>query len=201
MASILISGHKGFIGQHLHKALKDEHEVVGLDLYGYEPKPLDAYDGIIHLAAVSRVKEAQRDPVACMGTNIIETVKMMQLPHKWFILASSCEEPRNVYGLSKRCAEDYVKIAGDMYIILRLSNVYGPGMQEDKLLPLLRNAVVAAINPDTLPFEHIHVDEVVAQIKTLIPTFANAHFKPYTLKLANGIARTPQELLDVAASY
>ncbi len=195
MPRILITGSRGFIGRHLSNSLDAECMDIG-DL-----RPQGSFDGIIHLAAISRVAEGEKNTRLCMETNILETVSMLEIPHKWFILASTTDKPRNVYGLSKRCAEDYLKLRSDRYIILRMANVYGPGMAEDKFLPMLRRKEIKTIYPATYPFEHIHVSDVVAQILALIPTFERPFFKPFTMKLATGIAKTEEELRRVAHSY
>lgn len=49
---ILITGHKGFIGQNMMEALADEHELVGYE-WGDEPYSLDNIDRVIHLGAIS----------------------------------------------------------------------------------------------------------------------------------------------------
>jgi hypothetical protein len=73
-------------------------------------------------------------------------------------------------------------------------------MQQDKLLPAVKRGENVEWK-NVLPFEHIHVDEVCRQIARLIPTFSGPDFRSFTMKLANGIARTPEELRNVAASY
>lgn len=201
MAKILITGSAGFIGRNVHKALAQKHEVVGLEIYGYDPAPLKEYDGIIHLAAVSRVSAGEANPVKCLQTNIIETAKVLEIPHKWFIFASTCEPTHNVYGYSKRAAEDYIKLRSPKHVILRLVNVYGTGMQEDKLLPLLSRGEATKISKNVLPFEHIHVDNVVERIVDTIKEFDWPAFKSYTMKLSTGTAYTTEELGHVAASY
>jgi ADP-L-glycero-D-manno-heptose 6-epimerase len=48
---ILITGHKGFIGQNMMEALAD-HELTGYE-WGDEPYSLDNIDRVIHLGAIS----------------------------------------------------------------------------------------------------------------------------------------------------
>ena len=199
MAKILVTGCKGFIGKHLMPALK-EHEVIGVDLDGDE-SVTGPLDGIIHLAAVSRVRDAEADRIKCLQTNIILTAMVLEWKPKWFIFASTCEKPANIYGFSKRVAEDYIRLRAQKHVILRLTNVYGTGMQEDKLLPRLRRDEIKTLHEDALPFEYIHIDDVVAQIARIIPTFDNRSFKSFTVKMSTGIAKTEKELRHVAASY
>lgn len=193
-----MTGCEGFIGKHLMPKLAG-HEVTGVDLKkGFAT---GGYDGIIHLAAVSRVSEGEKHPVKCVETNLLLTADYLELKPKWFIFASTCEKPTNVYGWSKRAAEDYIKLKAPKYIIYRLSNVYGPGMAQDKLLPRLARGEIDKLDDGVLPFEHIPVSVVVEMIRLSIQKFEEPAFKSFTLKLAAGIARTKEELKSVATSY
>lgn len=188
---VLVTGSKGFIGSRLMKALEG-YSVIGVDIG--DPLPSEV-DGIVHLGGVSRVRDGEKDHAHCLQTNIVETAKLLQIPHKWLIYAGSCEEPTNVYGLSKKCAEDYIRITQPQYIILRLTNVYGAGMPEDKALARFK----AGESLDCFPFEAVHVDEVVGEIVRLISYISM--FKRMTKKLCTSISTNEQELRNVAASY
>lgn len=199
MSRILITGHRGFIGSRLYKAIQG-HEVVGCDLGDSEIT--GPFDGIVHLAAVSRVSEAEKDMAGCMDTNVVLTAGLLSWKPKWFILASTCEPPTNVYGLSKRMAEDLVKLKSKSYIILRISNVYGEGMAKDKLLPMLRAGEVKKLHECVLPFEYVHVDTVVEQFLQAIRMLDESTVPVRTaIKLCNGVAKTKEDLLSVANSY
>lgn len=107
-------------------------------------------DGIIHLAAVSRVIWGFQDPRKCIDVNIVGTVNVLEAARQasskpWVIYGSSREvygEPdflpvkesapkkvANVYGLTKIASEklcqEYSKDYGLGVGILRFSNVYG----------------------------------------------------------------------------
>ena len=193
---ILVTGSEGFIGRHVVKALL-HHDLVLCDIHTKELT--GPFDGIIHLAAVSRVRDAEADRIKCLETNILLTARMIEWNPRWFIFASTCEPPTNVYGFSKRVAEDYIKMVCRNYVIFRLANVYGPGMAEDKLIPSVRNG--AEPHERVFPFEHIHVDTVAEMIRLAVGRFDEPHFKPYTMKLATGVARTKAQLVNVATSY
>ena len=108
-------------------------------------------DGIIHLAAISRVIDAEENPEQCIKTNIIgfETIikSIQDIKHKkpWLIFGSSREvygEPEffpvnenfekkyvNIYGKSKvkgeKITSNYALENNVSTLILRFSNVYG----------------------------------------------------------------------------
>lgn len=191
--SILLTGSKGFIGARLMEALK--FDVVPVDLG--DPLPSEV-DGIVHLGAVSRVSAGDRDHIQCLETNVVYTARVLSVRHQWFIHAGSCQAPTNVYGLSKKAAEDYIKLTQPQYVILKLTNVYGPGMPADKLLPRIRAREVENLKP-FLPFEAVHVDEVVQEICRFISSISM--YKRITKKLCTSVSRTEEELRNVAASY
>ena len=196
MARILVTGSSGFIGKHLMASMP--HAIpCDVDTQSVE----GPFDGIIHLAAVSRVRDAEADRIQCLETNIMLTARLLEWKPRWFIFASSCEKPHNVYGLSKRVAEDYIRLRQPKHIILRITNVYGPGMNEDKVLPRIRRGEVKAVDDATFPFEHIHVSDVCEQILYAVKRFDEPAFKQYTMKLATGIAHDYEDLVDVATSY
>ena len=60
---ILITGHKGFIGQNMMSYLESKHEVAG---YEFNPEQLPLvkdYDWVIHLGAISSTTETDVDKV------------------------------------------------------------------------------------------------------------------------------------------
>lgn len=172
---ILITGSAGFIGS----ALKVLLEKVGIEtvLYDIRDNPKDDVkdfprfrskikniEGVIHLAAVSRVKIAQENPLECIQTNIGGTINILDAARQemvngkppWIIFGSSREvygEPKtlpvteesprnaiNIYGISKVTGEDLCKMYTEHYRlktrVLRFSNVYtGLKDQLDRVIP------------------------------------------------------------------
>ena len=172
---ILLTGSSGFIGTALKQLLEEQNiEVVPFDI---KDNPLDdvrdfsalqsrvmGIDGIVHLAAVSRVKIAHENPLECIKTNVggminvLESVRtqMAEDKHPWVIFGSSREvygEPRNlpvvetsdrkainVYGVSKLTGEELCKVYSENYglktRVLRFSNVYtGVNDHLDRVIP------------------------------------------------------------------
>ena len=144
---VLITGHKGYIGQHLWKLIEetrpdiylhglDTNEKPGLSYFGditslrnYESesdKP--AFHTIIHLAALVRVGESVEKPWDYYNTNINGTFTVLDNVNCHnFIFASTgaAANPDSPYGYSKRVAEDIVKQFAYDYTIFRFYNVIG----------------------------------------------------------------------------
>ncbi len=127
---ILVTGSRGFIGSHLMKRL----DAVGLDFKDGQDLlscGLPEADVIIHLAGHASVIESMNDPVGDARINILGTIRLAQhYKDKRFIFASSGGAIQKViespYGMSKLCAEQYIKLLCEDYVILRFPNIYGP---------------------------------------------------------------------------
>lgn len=189
MARILITGSEGFIGSHLVKAMEG-HEVVECDVHTKEIG--GPFDGIIHLAAISRVSEAESNRIKCLETNILFTAQLLEFRPSWFILVSTEEFPANIYGLSKRFAEDYCSLMGRLFGIrvgiLRFPVVYGYGDNPKKLIPSIRNG--GKLKQGVLPITVISVEDAVNEIADCMVALE-----------ARQVINTEEELRYVANSY
>lgn len=153
---ILITGNKGFVGTETTKLLEIYgHQVIGFDLMDNkdirDTGQLEACiqkempDRILHLAAIARFAEADRDPKLVFETNLIGTWNVARIAQKYHIpvVYSSTgsaimpldeyQAPYNeeisargnsVYGSSKAMGEFLIKEAKP-YIILRYAHIYG----------------------------------------------------------------------------
>lgn len=152
---ILITGNRGFVGSETQKLLEiEKHTVIGYgvmdcgDIRDYnhlenfikENKP----DRILHLAAIARFADADRNPKLAFETNVIGTKNVAKIASKYHIpivYASTGsvympikQEPpiteefetcgNSVYGCSKLAGELYIKECNP-YIILRYAHLYG----------------------------------------------------------------------------
>lgn len=169
---IMITGSSGFIGTDLKILLEKQGiEVVSYDLKDNPPndtrdfnhlaEKIKGVEGVIHLAAVSRVKVAYENPLECVNTNVGGTINVLEAARTsslkpWVIFASSREvfgesrplpateetprHPMNVYGIAKIAGEDLCKIFSKDYglktRVLRFSNVYtSANDQMDRVIP------------------------------------------------------------------
>ena len=196
---LLITGISGFIGRSLVEEIVNRD--LPVDLYGidikqpvfHNPKYLkyiafsfvdirdsDAlntyfqdkhFDGVIHLAAVSRVVDAENDKTNCLAVNYNGTKLLVYLlaksPETWLIFGSSREvygeqkqfpvketaskQPVNLYGECKLKGEETIKENLKRYAILRFSNVYGNDYDiEGRVIP---SFVKRALSNDVLYLE------------------------------------------------
>ncbi len=222
MQRILITGGAGFIGSHLAKELvKEGHEVICYD-YRTDWAALNdikddiqsvqgdvrdlekvrrtvlSVDGIIHLAAVSRVIWGYENPRECVDINVDGTANILEASRMsvikpWVIFGSSREvygEPavlpctedapkvvHNVYGATKisceMLCEQYHKNYGINVGILRFSNVYGSQFDQlDRVIPkfILRAArgQYLMIQGGNQLFDFTHVDDTVKGIMLMM---------------------------------
>lgn len=209
---ILITGAAGLIGRTLQRTLtaagiayfpvdvvypEDSINYMDITETKLPEELLTKCQGVIHLAAVSRVLWGEQDPVKCRRVNVDGTEKILQLANNlsnkpWFIYASSREvygqqatlpvkedakqEALNHYAASKIAAErlvkNYAKL-GLKTVILRFSNVYGD-IQDHRTRVIPAFCRAAALRqpmhvqgPDNL-FDFTHVEDVVRGIMAVI---------------------------------
>ena len=167
---ILVTGSQGFIGTHLMK---------NIDAYGMDKKsgknilthPLPDADIVIHMAAQTKVIDSVSDPVNDAKVNILGTIRMAQrYKDSKFIFISSGgaiqEKIESPYGLSKFCAEEYVKMICKNYVILRFPNIYGPGSHS--VVEKFINGPVRIFGDGTSTRDYVHVYDIVRAIKQAI---------------------------------
>jgi len=176
---LLITGSEGLVGRSVVKALRSAgHEVTTFDLcpsVSNETKhyqadvrdiatvgtAMEGVDGVVHLAAVSRVRWGRDFPLACASVNIMGTTAILEAARRasnrpFLVVASSrevygtaehfpvCEDaplrPCNLYGATKASSEllceSYSREYGLRVMCLRLSNVYGDPLDySDRVVP------------------------------------------------------------------
>jgi UDP-glucuronate decarboxylase len=171
---ILITGGCGFIGSHVAERFsKDGSKIIIIDnlssgrienissdfkFYNLNVEDSnceqvfieEAPDMVIHLAAQTDVSTSMQKPFLDTSSNILGTVNMLFLSHKYgikrFVFASSAAvygnseniplkedetlNPLSPYGMSKMTGEIYCNKWFEIYglntLCLRFSNVYGP---------------------------------------------------------------------------
>lgn len=158
---VLVTGGTGFIGSQLAEKLASMGCIV--DILSEENGDirdkklnLDNYDIIYHLAAISKPKVCEDNPLLAWDVNVNGTMNiLMKLREdQKLVFASSArvygtgrhphreDEPLNpeeFYGLTKKVCEDliayYSNKNGFSFTVLRFYNIYGPGQSKGFLLP------------------------------------------------------------------
>jgi len=221
MKRVLITGHKGYIGQHLWKMITETRPDIRLHGLDYRADPLDecvdvrnifkvGYDfhTIVHLAALVRVGESVNKPTEYYDVNVNGTTNILQkIPHHNFIFASTgaATNPDSPYGFSKRIAEDIVKEKAYDYTIFRFYNVTGTdGFQAtnpDGLFYNLQNNTTGTYNiygndyntkDGTCVREYVHVNDICRAIIKAIDEPSNN-----IENLAYGDTRTVKEIVEI----
>lgn len=149
----LVTGYRGYIGQHIFQALKDRgYQVTGLDIKEGDDLSGNALDALLdaginvifHLAADPRVGYSVEHPVAVMQNNIISSAKVLDFARKvgaHVVYSSSSavvgdgDGPTNPYGLSKYASELEAVLYASLYkvptVSLRYFNVYSEDQKAD----------------------------------------------------------------------
>ena len=171
--NILLTGHKGFIGNRLLTYLQEkDHTIIAVDkLTGHDIMSCDFphnIETVIHLAGLSGVRDSLDRPTEYWKTNVIGSQRIFDFyKTKRVIYASSSTayEPwQNPYAMSKYAME---QLEHPDSLGMRFTTVYGPGARESMLIPkILRNDIQYLNVNHTRDF--IHVDDVISAIDTVL---------------------------------
>jgi len=162
MKKILVTGHKGFIGGHVTKALEARgYAWVGWDLKdGNDVRDLarldrlfeeENFDAIIHLAALAGVRRSEKYREEYLSTNVMGSDNILKMADEYgvgrVILFSSSSVigesgvPISFYGATKRMMEDLPYRYAAKYLvpttrtfIVRPFTVYGENGRGDQVI-------------------------------------------------------------------
>ena len=239
---VLITGSKGLIGSALQQAL----ELLNFDVIGFDKKfekmhpnygdilnsdklsqIVEKVDGIVHLAAVSRVIEGERNPQLCWetnvdGTNNIVNIALASKKKPWIIYASSREvygqqkefpvkecaplEPVNIYGESKLKAEQIIQRAAEKNLqvsIVRFSNVFGSIHDyHDRVVPAFCLAAVDGndirVDGKEHLFDFTYIEDVIHGILSLIYQLIKKKESLPPMHLTRGIPVSLSQIAEIA---
>jgi ADP-L-glycero-D-manno-heptose 6-epimerase len=146
---ILLTGHRGFIGSHMLRALEAHGHHVSVYEWGETLPSILEQDWVIHMGAISSTTE--RDIEKVMAQNVDFTIQLYEACHTFgvnFQYASSASvyglvstfredaelDPRTPYAWSKYLTERHIRThpMGATTQVFRYFNVYGPEGEEHK---------------------------------------------------------------------
>jgi UDP-glucose 4-epimerase len=235
---IVVTGSEGFVGNRVVAALvASGHEVVPFDIRDDSSRSLNDIcdlelltttlakaEGVIHLAAISRVAWCEQRSDLCERVNVVGTATLLaairaQNPTPWLVFASSRKvygdptvlpvhkdatvAPINVYGRSKELGEALVAEAcakADVRsAVIRLSSIYGAtdDHHDRVILALLWRALSGeelTITGAASRFDFVHVDDSINGILHAAELLIAGASSVPTVHLATGIGTTLTEL-------
>lgn len=237
---VLVTGSQGLIGTALTALLRRQGTAtIGVDLRHDHPESaFDVRDGarlaaamaeaagVVHLAAVSRVIDGEREPERCRAVNIGGTRIVLQTAaaarrRPWVIVASSREvygeqeqlpvaetaelRPKNVYAEAKAAGETLATeaaAAGLRVAIVRFSNVFGSiADHPDRVVPAFAAAAAAGatlrIDGGDNTFDFTYVDDVVDGVARLAAAL-EAGERPPPIHFVSGRPVTLMQLAQAA---
>jgi nucleoside-diphosphate-sugar epimerase len=240
MSRILVTGSGGLVGTALRQSLLGGgHEVRPYDVRiapggeghgdvldrAHLHDAIATCDGIVHLAAVSRVVWGQRDPELCLRVNVEGTRNVVRTasasPRRpWIIFASSREiygepstfpvredapiRPVNVYGRSKAAGERIVLgERGLRTAVVRLSNVFGSiDDHADRVIPAFTRAAAEGrplqVCGRDHTFDFTPLEDTVRGISALVGLLEAGGAPPPPIHFVTGRATTLGELAAMA---
>jgi nucleoside-diphosphate-sugar epimerase len=161
--NILLTGHKGFIGSRLLKALELNHTVTGIDLLEGDDLltcefPNVNFDLVIHLAGRSGVRESIKDPSAYWMNNVEASRRLFERYQDTRILyasSSSAYEPDlNPYAASKYIVEEAAERYADT-LGMRFHTVYSDTPRKGMFFDKLFNGGLEYVTDHYRDFIHI----------------------------------------------
>jgi UDP-glucose 4-epimerase len=237
MTRILVTGSEGLIGKSISSCLsKDGYSIIGFDIASRESEDIrdskkleataESCDGIIHLAAVSRVVWGHRNPVLCNEVNVTGTQNVLEAAIKssrkpWVVFASSREVygqqaafpvkesadllPMNVYAESKVQGEKLLqqyRERGLRAAVVRLSNVYGrTNDHADRVIPAFCRASLTneALRVEGVNhvFDFMHLDDVTLGLFEIIKKLEANCADLSPIQLTSGVGTTLLELAKI----
>jgi len=217
--TILITGGSGFIGHALTQLLTSigyNVRVFDVALPSTESLTADKFIqgnltnfgdvlngcrhccGIVHLGGISRESLVKNDPLACIQTNIMGGLHILEALRRtgntsWLLIGSSRDTPfatsgsqqhTSLYGISKftvdMLAKAYVRDFGGRILVTRFADVYGSELDHpQKVLPLFfrkaRHNEAIEVHESDRPFDFIHIDDLLQGIVKGIVCLESQH--------------------------
>ncbi|XVV04068.1 NAD-dependent epimerase/dehydratase family protein [Actinosynnema sp. CA-248983] len=214
---VLVTGSRGYLGRHVVARLAGAgHEVIPFtgDVRTAE---VPACDGIVHLAALVRIRESFNNPLDYYDVNMTGTLRLLRAGAPRFVLASTAgvygtpcgpvlaedhrRVPTNPYAATKAAAEDAVAWTAGTGVagaVLRLFNIAGGGDHDETRLITRACAVAAGRVPaldvygdGTAVRDFVHVRDAAGAFVLALETAEPGRCEAYN------VGATPASVTDV----
>lgn len=221
--TILLTGHKGFIGSNLVKHLPN-HTIIGVDLKDgnniLDSNYLNAlfefyhFDAAIHLAAIAGVGYSIEHSEEVLTNNIVgfDVLAKAAIKHnvKHFIYASSSSvygddgTQKSPYAVSKATNElqaaMYSNLSDMKFTGLRFFTVYGEGIREDlaisKFIKAMKtNTPLYVYGDGSQARDFTYVDDICEAIKLILES--DKDWKNEVFDIGYGESTTVNKLIDM----
>ena len=210
--NILVTGGSGFIGSSLGTALKAQgHTVRIFDRIYHDDvtNPLflshavKESDIVYHLAALTTIEDSISHPEDYYHTNITGTATVLHactVHKKKLIYTSSAavyDGSSSPYARSKALAELFVSLYASFLptVVLRLFNVYGPGMKTTTMLSRFQTeSPVTIYGTGKQTRDFIHIDDVT----DILIAALDSSWSGKTMDVGTG---KPRSVLSVAQQF
>ena len=173
---ILLTGHEGFVGSHLKKAIRPEVCLDKTEPFRNWSHQLSRIIGehklhtIIHCGAISanQYKDLDIFDWNTYATKIIADICRDQKLHLIYFSSITAEQPRTLYGHSKKAAELLIGATDLDACILRPLNIYGDG---ENIRPESNRSLAYRLADHELKVlwdterDYIHVSDVVSAVQ------------------------------------
>jgi len=176
---VLVTGHKGFIGSNLLSALKSRgHYCWTIEMNDdFDELKLESIisrcNVIFHVGAISDTELQDCNKMLYYNYTLSKVIFDLARKHDVKVVYSSSaanygngdDIPTNIYGWSKKLAEDYGLKACKKFVALRYFNVYGPGEDhKGKMASVAYQAWKAGrfkLFPGKISRDFVYIDDVV----------------------------------------
>lgn len=224
--TILLTGHKGFIGSNLVKKLSN-HTIIGVDLKDghniLDSNYINAlfefyhFDAIIHLAAIAGVGYSIEHSEEVLTNNIIgfDVIAKAAIKHnvKHFIYASSSSvygddgTQKSPYAVSKATNElqaaMYSNLSDMKFTGLRFFTVYGEDIREDlaisKFIKAMKaNVPIYVYGDGTQSRDFTYIDDITEAIRLILES--DKEWRNEVFDIGYGSSTSVNELIDILKS-
>ncbi|RKT52036.1 UDP-glucose 4-epimerase [Saccharothrix australiensis] len=217
---VLVTGARGYLGRNVVEQLRAAGHTALPFSGDIREDAIPPSDGVIHLAALARVRESFDNPLAYYDVNVTGTLRLLRSAPARFVLASTAavygapagdvltedhpRRPANPYAATKAAAEDAVAWTARggplAAVTLRLFNLAGGGDRDDTRLITRACGVAAGRLPSmevygdgTAVRDFVHVRDAARAFVLALETCRPGH------EVYN-VGATPASVADVLAA-